>query len=82
MGGGSVCSIDQRALSWCRSSACASGECVEVAYREGRILVRNSGVPGTVLEVTRFGWQALLTDIVTDPNSLSFGNPARSRSGR
>lgn len=33
------------ALSWRRSSFCASGECVEVASYEGMVLMRDSKAP-------------------------------------
>ncbi len=33
------------ALAWRRSSFCASGECVEVAVRDGMVLVRDSKSP-------------------------------------
>ena len=32
-------------LTWRRSSFCASGECVEIAARDGMVLVRDSKAP-------------------------------------
>jgi Domain of unknown function (DUF397) len=45
---------------WRRSSACANGECVEVALREDQVLVRSSRSPQAVLALPRPAWQALL----------------------
>ena len=73
-------SIDQRALSWRRSSACASGECVEVAYWKYRIFIRNSALTGTVLEVAPSAWQALLTDVAMSPGFLGSDYRARPES--
>ncbi len=33
------------ALAWRRSSFCASGECVEIAARDGKVLIRDSKAP-------------------------------------
>ncbi len=60
---GSVSPFEQRALSWRRSSFCANGDCVEVAYWEDRVLVRNSKNPDIVLDVSRSEWEAFLRDI-------------------
>lgn len=58
-----VASIEQRVLSWRKSSMCANGDCVEVTSWRNRVLVRNSAVPGVILEVSRSDWQAFLSDV-------------------
>lgn len=63
-GVGSVSSIEQQALSWRKSSACANGDCVEVAYGEDRVLVRNSRTADIILEVPRSRWPAFLADVI------------------
>jgi hypothetical protein len=50
-------------LLWRRSSI-TNGECVEVASREGHLLVRDSKAPDkAVLEFRRDDWQAFTSDI-------------------
>ncbi|WP_212827512.1 DUF397 domain-containing protein [Polymorphospora rubra] len=42
---------------WHRSSRCEAHNCVEVAYRSGQVLVRNSQYPdGGVLEIEPGSW--------------------------
>jgi len=49
-------------LVWQKSTASASGECVEVAFTEAATLVRNSRQPsGPVLSFTISEWNAFLT---------------------
>lgn len=73
--GGPVPSIERRIESWRRSTACASGECVEVSYWRGRVLVRNSKVPEVMLRFSRSEWQAFMAHVATMPS------PSRSEQG-
>jgi hypothetical protein len=55
---------DQPALLWRRSRACNPTECVEVAFRQDRVLVRDSkNLEAGVLEFTRDTWRAFLLDL-------------------
>ncbi len=50
--------------SWLRSSFCASGECAEVAQRDGMIVMRNSAEPrGLVLRYTPEEWQSFVRGV-------------------
>lgn len=63
-------SIGPRVLSWRKSSLCASGECVEVASWHNRVLVRNSGAPDVILEVSRSDWRAFLSDVAASAQEV------------
>jgi hypothetical protein len=54
-------SANQQSLPWRRSSACAQGDCVEVAYCDDRVLMRNSAEPEVVLEMARSTWAELIS---------------------
>jgi Domain of unknown function (DUF397) len=66
---------DSHPPSWRKSSASASGDCVEVAFSSGLILVRDSKskYPRT-LKFAPSRWQAFLSDMragefdIDDPN--------------
>ena len=46
---------------WQKSSYCGSNACAEVAFHEGRVLVRNSKNPqGPTVEFTAEEWNAFL----------------------
>lgn len=64
-------SIDQQGLSWRRSFACANGECVEVAYWDDLVFVRNSRASDVILEVRRSQWERFLADVMIGGSSLS-----------
>jgi hypothetical protein len=50
--------------SWRRASFCASGECVEVAQRDGMIVMRDSKQPhGRVLHYTAEEWQSFVRGV-------------------
>ena len=50
--------------SWRKSSFCASGECVEVAQRDGLIVVRNSMEPRRrMVRYTPQEWQAFVRGV-------------------
>lgn len=49
--------------AWRRSSRCDSGSCVDVAIEPGRVLVRNSQRPGTVVEFDADEFAALVAGI-------------------
>jgi hypothetical protein len=48
---------DARSLAWRKSSACADGECLEVARCENDVMVRNSARPSAVLCFTLASWR-------------------------
>jgi Domain of unknown function (DUF397) len=58
-----VSSIEQRALSWRRSSACTNGDCLEVAYFQDQVFIRNSRSPDVVIEASRPEWEAFVQDV-------------------
>jgi Domain of unknown function (DUF397) len=62
--------IDSRYLNWRRSTACANGECVEVAYLGDRAIVRNSATPWVWLRTSRSAWQAFVTAVAAPAGSL------------
>lgn len=65
-GGGEPASmVTQRQLSWRKSTACVTGECVEVAYWEDLVLVRSSREPEIIVPFSRLRWQAFITSITT-----------------
>lgn len=50
--------------AWRKATFCQSGECVEVAQRDGRILLRDSKEPaGSVLHYTADEWRAFVSGI-------------------
>lgn len=54
---------NQSELLWRRSNACNPTECVEVAFDQNRVLVRDSKQRGSaVLEFTRAQWQSFIAD--------------------
>jgi len=55
--------VTQSLLFWRRSTACVTGECVEVAYWEDLALVRSSRTPEIVVSFPRPQWQAFITSI-------------------
>jgi hypothetical protein len=66
--GGPVPSIDRPIGTWRRSTACSGGECVEVRYWRGRVLVRSSKVPDVMLRFSWAEWQAFMTYVATAPS--------------
>jgi hypothetical protein len=55
---------DAMPLSWRKSSASASGDCVEVALSQGSILVRDSKERCPyILEFTSSEWRAFLSGV-------------------
>ena len=55
--GGLVPATDEHSLAWRKSSACADGECLEVARYESSVMVRNSARPSAVLCFTLASWR-------------------------
>jgi len=52
------------ALGWRKSSRCATRECIEVAGRDGKILLRDSAQPqGAVLQCSAIEWRSLTAAI-------------------
>jgi hypothetical protein len=71
--------VTQCQLRWCRSTACVTGECVEVAYWEDLVLVRSSREPEIIVPFSQLRWQAFITSIAppaADPDTLA-GTVAR-----
>lgn len=59
--------------TWTRSSYCANGACVDVAYEDERILVRDAA--GTIIELRPDVWKAVLTHVAegrTPANAHSY----------
>ncbi|MFI6076555.1 DUF397 domain-containing protein [Actinoplanes sp. NPDC051343] len=57
--------IGAERAQWRRSRRCASGECVEVMHGgDGRVLVRSSVRPETVLHLTAAEWSAFLAGVM------------------
>lgn len=51
--------------AWRKSSFCAAGECLEIAQKDESILLRNSRLPRTVIQVTAEEWQAFSKALAT-----------------
>ncbi|WP_203716261.1 DUF397 domain-containing protein [Asanoa siamensis] len=52
------------AISWRKSSRCASGACVEVADAVGTVLMRDSKTPaGAPLEFSKGVWATFIVDL-------------------
>jgi hypothetical protein len=62
--------VTQRQLRWRRSTACVTGECVEVAYWEDLVLVRSSREPGIIVLFSRLRWQAFISSIAAQSADL------------
>jgi hypothetical protein len=58
-----VSMVNQRPLRWRKSTACASDECVEVAYWEDRVLVRSSREPKIVVRFSGPQWKVFLASV-------------------
>lgn len=57
-------------LGWRRGSACESGQCVEIAVRQGRVLMRDSlDRQGIRLAVESGAWREFLTRVRGLPES-------------
>lgn len=68
--------------AWRRASYCAAGECVEVAQRDGVIMLRDSTQPhGSVLHYAAEEWRSFVRNVrageFTELSSLSEAPPAR-----
>ena len=51
-------------LAWRKASLCAGGECLEIAQRDGMIMLRDSTGPrGTVLHCAAGEWRSFVGDI-------------------
>jgi Domain of unknown function (DUF397) len=73
--------VTQRQLSWRKSTACVTGECVEVAYWKDLVLVRSSREPEIVVPFPRRRWQAFMTSIITPVGVLAGAVDQGLRSG-
>jgi hypothetical protein len=57
-----VADSDRADIAWRKSTASASGDCVEVAFAQEAVLVRNSQEPlGLTLSFSYSEWTAFLT---------------------
>ena len=51
-------------VAWRTASLCTSGECVQVAQRDGLIILRDSTRPdGTTIRVADEGWRSFVRSI-------------------
>lgn len=50
-------------LAWHRGRKCDGGACVEVAAQGQKVLVRNSGDPATMFQVSRDEWQEFVAGV-------------------
>ncbi len=51
-------------LAWRKASFCASGECVEVAQRDGAVILRDSVQPsGRLLRYTGEQWRSFVRSV-------------------
>ena len=58
-------------LAWRRASFCASGECVEVAQRDGVVILRDSTQPsGRTLHWGAEEWRVFIRTVKTDEFSV------------
>jgi hypothetical protein len=57
----------QHPLQWHKSTACVTGECVEVACRADMVLVRNSCNPEIVVSVPGSQWKKFIASITVLP---------------
>jgi hypothetical protein len=48
---------------WRRASLCGGGECVEVALRDGAVMMRSSQTPEEILLVSAAGWRAFVAGV-------------------
>lgn len=48
---------------WTRSSRCESNACVEVAFVEDKVLVRNSNARSLVVRISHDEWRAFLAGV-------------------
>ena len=56
--------LEQTSIIWRKSTASVSGQCVEVAFADESVLVRNSRDPlGSVLRFSRQEWAAFLKGV-------------------
>lgn len=54
-------------LAWRKASFCASGECIEVAQRDGVIILRDSTQPsGRMLYYAAEEWRSFVQNVKTD----------------
>jgi hypothetical protein len=75
-----VRTCDHEAPCWRASSHCLNSDCVEVVRRRDSVLVRNSGSPEVILELSSPQWRGLIgyvlsarSDFLTGPPGLLLG---------
>jgi hypothetical protein len=76
-GGGNVSDPELSRAEWRKSTASASGECAEVAFIAGSVLMRHSQSPsGAVLTFSPAEWTAFLTGVRNGEFDLAGNDPA------
>jgi len=68
----------QRELCWRKSTACVTGECVEVAHLGGLVLVRSSCRPEVTVPVSGSQWRAFIATVNTPPATGTLDSIAMS----
>ncbi|MFI5915429.1 DUF397 domain-containing protein [Dactylosporangium sp. NPDC051541] len=53
----------EQSLDWRKSSLCEAGNCIEVAWADTEILIRDSQRPEQVLQVSRSDWDAFASGV-------------------
>jgi hypothetical protein len=48
---------------WHRAKYCSDAACVEVAWAQGEVLIRNNERPGQVVRFTRAEWAAFVAGV-------------------
>ena len=71
-----VSAADERSLDWRKGRTCTNGECVEVAWCESGVWVRNSEVPSAALYFTAASWQRFTASIAARPYTGSASGEA------
>jgi hypothetical protein len=54
-----------RPVAWRKSSQCEAHNCVEVAFGDGRVLVRNSTAQDTMIQFTVSAWRTFCAAVKT-----------------
>jgi hypothetical protein len=76
--GGNVSDSDPSDAEWHKSTASSSGECAEVAFVAGAVLMRHSQSPsGPSLAFSHAEWTAFLAGVRNGEFDLAGNSPAR-----
>lgn len=67
-------SASERPTNWRKSSFSQNGDCIECAYDEGYVYIRDSkSSSGVTLKIAFSEWQVFITDIKTDEIGVNHG---------